>query len=114
MPSDSNLTASITSRPDTKPRTRERTRGGQELTDPIVKKRPLPASGNTITYDAKAKGFGIRVTAAGARSFVLNYRTRTGRERRYTIGPFPGWTTKGARTEAERLKKRIRDGHDPL
>ena len=116
MPSDSNLTTSITSRPDTKPRTRghERTRGGQELTDPIVKKLPLPASGNTITYDAKARGFGIRVTAAGARSFVLNYRTRTGRERRYTIGPFPGWATKAARIEAERLKKRIRDGHDPL
>ncbi len=86
----------------------------QLLTDAIIKRLPLPASGNTITYDEKTKGFGVRVTAAGARAFVLNYRTRTGRERRYTIGAFPGWTTKGARTEAERLKKRIRDGHDPL
>jgi integrase len=85
-----------------------------ELIDSTIKKLPTPASGNKVYYDAKTPGFGIRITAADARAFVLNYRTRTGRERRYTIGAFPGWTTKRARAKAEKLKERIRDGHDPL
>ena len=47
----------------------------QKLTDAIVKALAVPPSGEKITYDEAVKGFGIRVTAAGARSFVLNYRT---------------------------------------
>jgi hypothetical protein len=64
--------------------------------------------------DATVKGIGARVTAAGARAFVLNYRIRSGRERRYTIGSFPDWTTASAREEASKLKKRIDQGEDPL
>ena len=51
--------------------------------------RVQPAKGSAITYDQEVKGFGCRVTAAGARSFVLNYRTRAGQERRFTID---AWT----------------------
>ena len=86
----------------------------QKLTDAIVKALPVPTSGEKITYDESVKGFGIRVTAGGARSFVLNYRTRLGRERRYTIGRFPGWKTSPARTEALELRKAIDRGGDPL
>jgi hypothetical protein len=53
------------------------------------------------------------VTAAGFRPFILNYRTRTGRERRITIGQFPDWKT-AARDEAKALKQRIDRGGDPL
>ena len=61
------------------------------------------------------KGFGCRVTAAGARAFILNYRTNSGRERRYTIGAFPDWRTAAAREEAKRLKGEIRtNGADPV
>tara|TARA_B100000614_G_scaffold222111_1_gene209708 strand:+ start:8560 stop:9777 length:1218 start_codon:yes stop_codon:yes gene_type:complete len=79
-----------------------------------VKTLPGPDKGNRITYDSEIKGFGVRVTAGGARAFVLNYRTRTGRERRYTIGSFPDWRTAVAREEAATLKKRIDLGEDPL
>ncbi len=86
-----------------------------KLTDTIVKDHlPAPAKGNKITYDSDVKGFGVRVTAAGARSFILNYRTRTGRERRYTIGAYPDWKTAAAREEAKELKKRIDVGDDPM
>jgi integrase len=89
-----------------------------KLTDTIVKNLPVPKTGNKITYDdgdKAVKGFGVRVTSGGSRSFVLNYRTRTGRERRFTIGQFPDWKTVAAREEAGRLKQRIRlDGKDPL
>jgi integrase len=90
-----------------KPTTRE------HLTDAAVKKLPAPQRGNRVTYDEVA-GFGIRVTAAGARAFILNYRTKAGRERRITIGGFPNWSTVAARVEARRLKQEIDRGSDPL
>ena len=86
----------------------------EKLSDGIVKALQVPASGAKITYDADVKGFGVRVTAAGARAFILNYRTRLGRERRYTIGAFPDWKTGAARAEAAELKKVIDRGGDPL
>jgi integrase len=85
----------------------------QRLTDKIVKALPAPATGNKLHYDAEVKGFAARVTAAGARAFVLNYRAG-GRERRYTIGSFPEWTTVAARKEAGHLKKLVDKGHDPM
>jgi integrase len=90
----------------------------QKLTDAIVKRLKPPPIGNRITYDGEVKGcvkgFGIRITAGDFRSFVLNYRTRVGRERRYTIGEFPNWTTTAAREKARELKRQIDDGGDPL
>ena len=58
-------------------------KNGQRLSDKLVRDLPVPASGAKITNDADVPGFGARVTPAGASAFVLNYRTRTGRERRY-------------------------------
>lgn len=85
-----------------------------KLTDTLVKTLATPVTGSRITYDSEVKGFGIRVTKAGARSFVLNYRTRAGRERRYTIGAYPDWKTTVARDEAKELKRRIDVGEDPM
>lgn len=84
------------------------------LTDEIVKGLPRPKSGYSIAWDKKIKGFGVRITTAGARSFVLNYRTRGGRPRRYTIGSFPDWKTVAARNEAIELKKQVDRGEDPM
>ncbi len=85
-----------------------------KLTDTIVKDLKKPETGNRITYDTEVKGFGCRLTAAGARSFILNYRTRSGRERRYTIGAYPDWKVAAAREEAKELKKAVDRGEDPL
>lgn len=87
----------------------------QRLSDSVVRALPAPDTGNRIYYDDdhKARGFGVRVTAAGARAFVLNYRTKAGRERRYTIGQFPAWKTTAARAEAVRLRVRVDSGDDP-
>jgi Arm DNA-binding domain len=72
-----------------------------------------PASGYRILFDRKFSGFGIRITAAGAKSFVLNYRVH-GRKRRFTIGSFPQWTADAARDEALQLCEGIRKGADPV
>ena len=52
------------------------------LSEETIRRLPAPAKGNSITYFAGAtvqgakapRGFGVRVTASGARAFVLNYR----------------------------------------
>jgi integrase len=85
------------------------------LTDSLVRGLDPRARGNRIVYDSAVPGFGIRVTAAGAKSFVINYRVKgSGRERRYTIGAFPSWSVSEARTEAKRLRRQIDGGGDPL
>jgi integrase len=88
----------------------------EKLTDTIVRHLDKPATGNRIVYDGgegAVKGFGIRTTASGARSFVLNYRS-AGRERRITLGSFPDWSTSAARDEAKALKRRVDRGEDPM
>jgi integrase len=93
----------------------------ERLTDKTIAALPAPATGNRVYYDAPnasgkgwTPGFGLRVTAAGAKSFVLNYRTKAGRERRFTIGTLPTWKLDGARKEAATLKRKIDVGADPL
>jgi integrase len=87
----------------------------EKLTDKSVRGLQAPPKSNRITYDSEVAGFGIRVTAAGARSFVLNYRRKAdGLDRRWTIGSFPDWGTGAARDEARRLKRAIDGGADPV
>jgi integrase len=85
----------------------------ERLTDRLVKALPVPASGSRTTHDGEMAGFGVRVTAAGARAFILRYRVG-GRERLITIGSFPDWTTTAARDEAKALKRRVDRGEDPM
>src|SRR5262249_37592267 len=85
------------------------------LPDATVKRLPTPATGSKVYYDGDLPGFGARVTAAGARSFILNYVVKgTGRERRLTIGSATVWRTTAAREEAKRLRQEIDRGVDPL
>ncbi len=85
----------------------------QRLQDKVVRTLPSPATGNRIEYDDEVKGFGVRITAAGAKAFILNYRA-AGRERRYTIGSFPDWNTTAARDKAKDLKREVDNGGDPM
>jgi integrase len=95
---------------------------GDRLSDKLVRELPAPEKGNFIYYDAPSKrgndytaGFGLRVTANGARAFVLNYRTKkTKRAGRHTIGAYGTWTLLAAREEAKRLKREIDLGGDPV
>jgi len=90
------------------------------LSEEVIKRLSPPPAGNRVTYFAGARiqgapapaGFGVRVTAAGAKSFVLNYRIGT-RERRYTIGSWPDWSALRAVREARDLRQDIDRGEDP-
>ncbi len=92
-----------------------------KLSEETVKRLPVPGRGNCVTYFAGAviqgakvpRGFGVRVTAAGAKAFVLNYRLR-GREHRFTIGAYPDWSVLKAVREARSLRQRIDRGENPI
>jgi len=83
------------------------------LTDTLVRKTPVPSHGQVIIKDDEIRGFGIRVTAGGARSFVLGYSVNA-RERRFTLGAFPVLTTAMAREKAKKLRQQVLDGIDPM
>ena len=93
----------------------------ENLSEETIKRLRAPAKGNSITYFAGAtiqgakvpRGFGVRVTASGARAFILNYRLR-GREHRFTIGAWPDWSALKAVREARNLRQRVDRGEDPL
>jgi integrase len=92
-----------------------------KLSEETVKRLPVPDTGNRVTYFAGAtiqgakapRGFGVRVTASGAKAFVLNYRLR-GREHRFTIGAWPDWSALKATREARSLRQRIDRGENPI
>ncbi|MCL1619363.1 Arm DNA-binding domain-containing protein, partial [Ralstonia pseudosolanacearum] len=71
-----------------------------------------PGKSQTIFWDAKTPGFGLRVTAAGARAYVFESRL-FGKTIRLTIGDARAWDLGRARTEASRLKTLVDDGKDP-
>ena len=80
----------------------------------VIKTLKPPATGNTIYWDAEVAGFGCRVTVAGARSFIFNYRVRgSGQQRSITIGAVGSWATSAARNEAKRLDRLVDSGADP-
>lgn len=90
-----------------------------KLDDRFVKSLTAPETDNEIFYDGEHKravtGFGIRVTSAGTKSFVFNYRIH-GRERRLTIGRYglDAWTVEHARKRAGELRRMVDNGKDPL
>jgi hypothetical protein len=86
----------------------------EHLTNDLVRRLAAPATGNRVVFDTKVKGFGVQITAAGSRSFVLKDRTKAGRQRQVTIGAFPAWSTTAARDAAAALKRRFDSGEDVL
>src|SRR5271170_6029923 len=65
-------------------------------------------------WDLAVPSFGARRQKGEAVSYVLMYRTREGRQRRYTIGRHGApWTPDTAREEARRLLGEAVTGADP-
>jgi integrase len=98
-----------------------RTQQLSRLNEEAINRLPLPEKGNRISYFPGAvlqgnrvpRGFGVRVTAGGAKSFIINYRIK-GDEYRYTIGSYPDWSALRAVREARGLRQRIDRGENPL
>ncbi|MBU3887198.1 site-specific integrase [Methylosinus sp. KRF6] len=75
----------------------------------------LPADGATrFVWDSELKGFGVRVGEAGAKAYVVQYRTRAGRSRRMTLGRHGVLTVDEARAKARKVLVAVSDGADPM
>jgi len=85
----------------------------ERLTDALARKSSAGDRPQVFFWDASVKGFGLRVTNRGAKSFILDYRV-SGRQRRITIGGYPDWSVAAARTEAGDLKREVDKGYDPM
>jgi integrase len=74
-----------------------------------------PGAKDKLVWDAKLPGFGLKVTPAGSKVFVYQYRIggRGAKVRRYTIGKYGALTPDRARSEAERLAMLVAQGVDP-
>lgn len=69
-------------------------------------------SNQTVYWDGKAPGLGLRVTVTGAKSYIFESRLH-GKTVRLTIGDVRTWTVAEAQAEATRLKTLTDQGIDP-
>lgn len=83
------------------------------LNKTTVERLTTPEKGYQIFWDEKLAGFGVRVTAGGAKSFVFQKRIN-GKEKRITIGRYGELTAEQARKEAVKLAGQIATGGDPV
>ena len=73
-----------------------------------------PGAAELLIWDSELRGFGVRVTAAGVRSYIVQYRTDARRSRRMTIGRHGVITLEDARTKALKILASVADGADPM
>lgn len=74
-----------------------------------------PGETDKMLWDDKIKGFGLKVTPSGAKTYLFQYRIggRGAKTRRFTIGKHGALTAEKARREADRLHILVRQGIDP-
>ncbi len=64
-------------------------------------------------WDPELRGFGVRVSPAGLKSFIVQYRTPEGRHRRTVIGRYGVMTPEEARLAAMDILRAVAKGIDP-
>lgn len=84
------------------------------ITSPIVESLQASERDQYI-WDFELPGFGVKVTPAGSRVYLVQYRMggRRGRTRRITIGRHGSISAEAAREAAKRIKQTINSGTDP-
>lgn len=86
-----------------------------KITKRNVDAASVPASNDAYFWDTDLKGFGLRVTPKGVRSYVVQYRLPARPARRMTIGVHGSpWTPEKARTRAEEILYDVKRGDDPM
>lgn len=86
------------------------------LTKLFVDKLPAPCKPYELHWDTKLKGFGLRITQAGKKTYIVQGRVKSGsgnKEVRVTIGPHGVWTCEEAEKKAKSIIRQMEDGIDP-
>jgi integrase len=83
-----------------------------DVLTPTAIKNALPRSTPFTIFDGKETGLHVLVQSSGTKTFRLK-TSIDGKDKRITLGQFPGMTLVEARAEAARLKTEIKKGIDP-
>ena len=83
-----------------------------KLTKTYIDKITPPASGYNLHWDEQDRGFGLRVTKDGKRTYIAQGRVN-GKEARISIGPHGVFTPDQARDVAREHLRSMRQGIDP-
>lgn len=84
-----------------------------KLTKSRVEALPTPASGQSLHWDEELRGFGVRITSTGARSYIVQGRV-AGKTRRVTLGAHGRITCDEARRRAKVELVALDEGVDPV
>lgn len=84
-----------------------------KLNKSAVEQVPIPDQGQAFYRDDMLKGFALRVTSGGAKSFVIEKRIN-GKVKRKTLGRFGELTVEQARKEAQKFLGQVASGKDPI
>jgi Arm DNA-binding domain len=66
-----------------------------------------------FVWDAEVRGFGVRVTSSGVKSFIFQYRTLQGDQGKVTVGRYPSMTVEEARKIAREHRVAVDKGGHP-
>lgn len=72
-----------------------------------------PEDKDQYLWDSQLAGFGVRVSSLGRRSYIVQYRTKQGRQRKRTIGQHGKLTVEQARAMAQQIFAEVQQGGDP-
>jgi integrase len=79
-----------------------------------------PADKDRYVWDTEVSGFGVKITPAGGKTYLFQYRDKARRTRRVTIGKHGSigpderpWIPENARQEAQQLAAAVVRGDDP-
>jgi integrase len=73
-----------------------------------------PGERDRFVWDSELKGFGLKVTPAGRKVYIAQYRLPGRPTQRFTIGRHGSpWTPDGARSEAAAILRHAATGQDP-
>jgi integrase len=85
-----------------------------KLTKSVVEKLPVPAAGQEIYRDGELRGFGVRVTSGGARTYIVEKRIG-GKVRRVKIGRADdALPAEKARRLAQEFLGKVAGGTNPI
>ena len=84
-----------------------------KITKRVVEAAKPDPDRDVFLWDTQLPGFGLRVYPSGKRKYIVQYRTKTNRQRRQVIGLHGVITAEKARLKVGKLLAQVQDGGDP-